>query len=369
MKKNILIFHPIIAPYRIDLFNALARHYDAQVCLFWRNLKDQTFDYDKIEGQLGFAPRYWVREEMGMRKWAVGIWRMLDERKHDIVMVSEFGIATILVLLHRFLTRGRYKVVTINDDSYDMIANDNQFTKRHARAVRMMMPMMDEVVNVEPRVAKYNQERYGKGIYFPIICDDEIARERLGRVMPISQGYVERYRLEGRKVLLFVGRLVALKNMEFALRAFIKANPEDATFVIVGDGPEKEKLEKMASGNPAVIFTGRLEGDELYAWYNVAQVFTLPSYQESFGAVTNEALVAGCRALVSKNAGSSCLVEDGVNGRVIDPYDESLFVDGLRKELADVEPLRSPLLVKKNGMLSSFREHTERLFRRLDGLQ
>lgn len=41
--------------------------------------------------------------------------------------------------------------------------------------------------------------------------------------------------------------------MEFALRAFIKANLENTVFVIVGDGPEKEKLVKIAAGNPAVL--------------------------------------------------------------------------------------------------------------------
>lgn len=138
-----------------------------------------------------------------------------------------------------------------------------------------------------------------------------IAKKRLERVLPISQNYVSEYHLEGKKVLLFVGRLVALKNVKFALRAFIKANLDNTIFVIVGDGPEKEKLEKIAAGNPAVIFTGRLEGDELYAWYNVGQVFTLPSYKEPFGAVTNEALVAGCKVLISKDAGSNCLVKDG----------------------------------------------------------
>ncbi len=368
MKKKLLIFHPVIAPYRIDLFNAFSKHYEAEVCLFWRNLKDQTFDYGKIERQLCFAPRYWVREETGMLKWGLGIWRMLSRQRPDIVMASEFGIATILILMHRLLTRARYKVVTINDDSYDMIAHDNQFTKRHAKAVRMMMPWMDEVINVEPRVADYNKVQYGKGIYFPIICDDAVARERQQRVLPISQGYVEKYRLEGKRVLLFVGRLVALKNLEFAIRAFLGADLPDTCFVIVGDGEERSRLEDVAKGRENVIFTGRLEGDELYAWYNVGQVFVLPSYQEPFGAVTNEALVAGCKALVSQNAGSCCLVEDGKNGYAIDPHDEEALRERLARVFADIAPLRLPLSVKEDGMLSTFREHTDRLFRRLDNI-
>lgn len=365
MKKKLLIFHPIIAPYRIDLFNALAKLYNVQVCLFWRNLKDQTFDYSKIEEQFNYKPTYIVKEEIGFLKWMKEIWMKLNSSHSDIVLGAEFGISTIIIILHKFVTRSHYKIVIINDDSYDMLVKNNQFTKRHARAVKTMMPFVDNVINVEPRVAAYNQQKYQKGIYFPIICDDVIAKKRLERVLPISQNYVRKYQLEGKKVLLFVGRLVALKNVEFALRAFIKANLENTVFVIVGDGPEKEKLVKIAAGNPAVIFTGRLEGDELYAWYNVGQVFTLPSYQEPFGAVTNEALVAGCKVLISKDAGSNCLVKDGVNGYIIDPRHEMNFIDTLKLAFYCVKPLKMPLIVKENKMISSFDENIKTLYSRI----
>ena len=48
MKKKLLIFHPVIAPYRIDFFNEFSKHFDAEICLYWRNLKNQKFDYQKI---------------------------------------------------------------------------------------------------------------------------------------------------------------------------------------------------------------------------------------------------------------------------------------------------------------------------------
>lgn len=366
MKKNLLIFHPIIAPYRIDLFNSLAKLYNTQVCLFWRNLKDQTFDYSKIEEQFNFKPSYIVKEEMSFFKWMIAIWSKLNSSHSDIVLGAEFGISTIIIILHKFVTKSHYKIVIINDDSYDMLVNNNPFTKRHARAVKAMMPFVDDVINVEPRVAAYNQEKYQKGIYFPIICDDVIAKKRLERVLPISHNYVKNYQLEGKMVLLFVGRLVALKNVEFALRAFIIANLDNTVFVIVGDGPEKEKLEKIAAGNPAVIFTGHLEGDELYAWYNVGQVFTLPSYKEPFGAVTNEALVAGCKVLISKDAGSNCLVRDGKNGYIIDSHHEANFIEKLKLAFYSMKPLKMPLVVKENTMISSFEEHIKSLNARMN---
>lgn len=95
-----------------------------------------------------------------------------------------------------------------------MLVNNNQFTKRHARAVKAMMPLVDDVINVEPRVAAYNQQKYQKGIYFPIICNDVIAKKRLERVLPISQNYVSKYQLEGKKVLLFVWSIGGFKECE-----------------------------------------------------------------------------------------------------------------------------------------------------------
>ena len=98
MKKNLLVFHPVIAPYRIDLFNALSRLYNTQVCLFWHNLKDQTFDYAKIEKQFDYKPSYIVKEEMGLLKWMKAIWKKLDTSRPDIVLGAEFGISTNIAM-------------------------------------------------------------------------------------------------------------------------------------------------------------------------------------------------------------------------------------------------------------------------------
>ena len=169
--------------------------------------------------------------------------------------------------------------------------------------------------------------------------------------------------------MLFVGRLVKLKNLDSAIQAFVKANVKDSVFIIVGDGVERSHLESIASDNKNILFVGRYEGDDLYAWYNVGQVFTLPSIQEPFGAVTNEALVAGCKALVSRYAGSNCLVKEGINGKIIDPYDIESFAKEIRSILQDIEPLNLPLTVKPNLMQSSFGEHIDRLSAELLSLQ
>lgn len=346
MKKRLLIFHPTIAPYRIDFFNDLYRAFDTRVCLQYWNLRDQTFDYDKIYAQFAFKP-YYLKEllKIGSRSVWGGFWKHLDEFEPDIVLVSEFNMTALMVLLHRFFKHKKYKIVSICDDSYNMVAEKNDFSKIHRIARRLVAPRLDDLILVEPKVTQWYKECFGKGICFPIIKPEEKARKEYERIFPMSLGIIKQYGLEDKRVFLFVGRLVALKNVTTAIKAFARLNQKENIFVIIGEGPESNNLKTLANDLQAnVFFTGRLEGDALNVWYNIADVLVLPSYQEAFGAVTNEALLAGCYVLVSNKAGSSCLVEEGVNGYTFSPMD----VDELERKMID--STRFIIKYDKNGL-------------------
>lgn len=296
--KRLLLFQPTIAPYRIDLVNDLAEAFDARICLAYRNLLNQTFDYDKIEARFRFEPHY-------MRRWVQvrskvlsrGYWSELDRHRPDIVVVSEFGPDAIAAILHRKLKRRHYKIVSICDDSYNMLADDNDFSALHRRLREWVVPRIDELLLVEPNACQWYREHYGKGHWFPIIANDEATRSLFSAALPISRELVENHKLDGKRVFLFVGRLIAIKNVATAIKAFSEAAIPDSAFVIVGDGSERKALEKQAqSSKSEILFTGRLEGEALYAWYNLAQCLILASIQEPFGAVTNEMLMGGVSA-------------------------------------------------------------------------
>lgn len=367
MKKKLLIFHPTIAPYRIDFFNDLYKAFETRVCLQYWNLRDQTFDYEKIYAQFAFKP-YYLKEvlKLGARSIWGGIWKHLDEFQPDVVLVSEYGITALMVLLYRFLKRKHYKVVSICDDSYDMLAEKNEFSILHRIARRTVVPGLDDLVLVEPKATEWYQQRYGKGICFPIIKKEDEARADYARVLEDSKLLRKEYALDEKKVYLFVGRLIDLKNVDTAIRAFSCLDQNKNVFVIVGDGTERNKLETIAGELKAnVIFTGRLEGDALNAWYNVADIFVLASYREPFGAVTNEALLAGCYALVSNKAGSSCLIEEGVNGYTFSPMDMEELATCM-SEIADYAVDYDANGLKKNQMLVSYDEYMQNMVNTLN---
>jgi len=350
-----------IAPYRIDIYNALHERLNMTMCFYNRIGKAQRFDMDMLESLCSFKPKYLSGITLGShnRKICLGLWKMLRKEKPEIVIVPEFQISAMQVLIYRWLTRSKFKVVSMTDDSYDMITNNNDFTKLHAFLRNNIAKYIDDFIVVTPQVEQWYKKRYGKGIWMPIILDEKKTLRYYESLLPKSREVVQRFGLEGKKILLFVGRLVALKNLTRVIEAYNKTLCE-ATLVIVGDGPERSLLENRARMlKKEIIFTGRFDGDDLYLWYNLASCLILASYQEAFGAVTNEALLSGCRVVVSERAGSSCLVDD-TNGELIDPMNEDGIASAIDRQmaLAKVPDLITP---RCNLMPVSFEERISNL--------
>lgn len=334
INKRILVFHPAVAPYRIDFFNAISDTFEARICLFQTNLQSQIFDTSIIEEQLMFRPIFLLKRwKFGNRSIVKGLVKQIIDFKPDIVIVPEVGATTLIAIVYKLITSKGFKIVSIVDDSYDMAVLGKQFSRQHKWGEKLIFPYLDDIICVEERVADHFQTKYGKGIHFPIICKEGRLRNLYKESLPYSKFYVEKYGLTNKHILLFVGRLTQSKNLLSAIHAFELANIKDAVFVIVGEGELKKEIEKVIDGSKNIILPGRYEHLQLFGWYNIASCLILPSTIEPFGAVTNESLLAGCYSLISKLAGSQCLIEEGKNGMLIDPYDVNSMAKIIRKAL------------------------------------
>ncbi len=120
------------------------------------------------------------------------------------------------------------------------------------------------------------------------------------------------------RVLLYVGRLAAEKNVALALRTFerLKQRHDELQMVVVGDGPQRLALERA---HPAVHFVGTKRGAELSRHYASADVFLFPSLTDTFGNVTLEALASGLAVVAFDTAAAAQHIEDGVSGCLARP--------------------------------------------------
>ena len=144
----------------------------------------------------------------------------------------------------------------------------------------------------------------------------------------------------GRKIVLFVGRLVYYKGIDVLVRAMAGA---DADLVLIGRGPLEAELRELASAAgiaARVTFLAPQDEDELAAWYLAADVFCLPSVarSEAFGLVQIEAHAAGT-PVVSTDlpTGVSYANPDGVTGLTVPPGDAPALAVALNRLLGDDE--------------------------------
>ena len=270
-----------------------------------------------------FTPRYLKGITFGSgetRKFCTEVWTLLRSNKPNVVIVPEYQLLTIQVLLYKFIFRKKFKVISMCDDSFDMVNNNNDFTIIHKWARKLIAPLVDDMLLVDSRVRDWYQEHYKKGIWLPIVRDEKKEIPNYERSLPISKKYKELFNLAGRKVLLFVGRFVVEKNLDNFIKALGKTK-EDFVTVMVGSGELEGQLRELSKGiGKEIVFAGHYVDDGVRAWYNVADVFVLPSKQEAYGAVTNEALIAGNYSVISESAGSACLITQD-NGCLVNPYD------------------------------------------------
>jgi glycosyltransferase involved in cell wall biosynthesis len=141
--------------------------------------------------------------------------------------------------------------------------------------------------------------------------------------------------VEGRRRLLFCGRVVSIKRADLAIDTFcaIAARRPSWDLVILGDGPLRQELQtrvppELRGRMIWIGHTGRQE--RVSAVQRCCDVLLLPSDREPWAVVINEALAAGLAVVSSSIAGAAVdLVRDGINGRLFPVGDRSAFEECL----------------------------------------
>ncbi len=136
----------------------------------------------------------------------------------------------------------------------------------------------------------------------------------------------------GRPIILYASKLTARKHADLLLEGYLQLPEPRPYLLFVGDGELRPELEENVSARKLneVRFLGFRNQNELPGLYALADIFALPSVNETWGLVVNEAMNAGCAILVTDQVGSATdLVQSGVNGMVIPPMDANAIAVAL----------------------------------------
>lgn len=361
-KQRMLIFHPTLAPYRIDQFNSLNETYDLKVVFLMENLLNFNMDQQKLRELCQFKYSYLLKGVILKRRlFRLGLLREIKMFNPDIIMGFEYSLTTQYLLLLNRLGIINKKIGSFIDDSPDICKNVQTKAREFIR--KRTVRKLDFIVVMSSEVARFYRNKFHlndrKVLISPILQLPERLRKNSNIIERYANQYIDYYNLVGKKVILFVGRLVSEK----ALPQFIEViapqlkSDDNIRFILVGDGSEEARIRTIVNENRLenrVLFVGKYQGDELYGWYATASGLVLPSISETFGAVVNEALIFGKKVLCSINAGASSLI-DCENGLLFNPLDSDDAFNKFHHFVKDLKPVDIISLAESPPLIEDYR--------------
>ncbi len=161
-----------------------------------------------------------------------------------------------------------------------------------------------------------------------IVFDPALDEALINRLQRVAS---ERRRDTGRIRYVAVGRLVAQKNFGLAIRAFARVAGAQDRLTILGDGPERAKLEALSARlgvTDRVVFAGHVDGVGNH--FADADIFLLSSDYEGVPAVVIEALAAGLPIVATDcSVSMASLLGGGAFGWLVGVRDEAAFADAM----------------------------------------
>lgn len=197
--------------------------------------------------------------------------------------------------------------------------------KTHNRTRRTFAPSKDVITKLETMGIK-GTRLLGRGVDTSLFHPGKRDRDLRRRWGVGDEG----------TVAIFVSRLAAEKNIPLAAKAFeaIQARLPDVACVLVGDGPERAKLEKA---HPEFIFSGMQQGEDLARHYASGDIFIFPSVTETFGNVVTEAMASGLVMVAYDYAAPGRYIENTGNGFLAEFGNEPAFLDATQRAIERIE--------------------------------
>ena len=315
------------APYRIPIWDRIASQYPLHVKFLLKN--DNWRNWQVPEGV------EWQSEHLSLFSLKLGEYDFIPSlrgarrvlRNIDTVVVGGWEVPFYIFTI--FLAKKRH-IPMIH--FYESTDSSHRFKGHLIRKIRSFVLSQADFV-VTTGFASTNA-----------VLNMGIAREKIVTLFnPVDVNWFHKMALihrtpatPGHK-FLFVGRLIELKNLKVLIEAFVQIRQESDTLTIVGEGELSRQLEDLASSKGvanSVHFLGYKKPEDLTKIYASNNTLILPSTNEVWGLVVNEALASGLHIVVSDKCGVSKFIQK-MRGCYISQTDSLSIARSMKRSRAD----------------------------------
>jgi L-malate glycosyltransferase len=262
------------------------------------------------------------REPQYLLALATTIARVADAQDLDIVH-AHYAVphATAAYLADRMLASAAgapapRTITTLHGTDITLVGSDPSY----ARVVRFSIEQSDGLTTVSESLKRDTIESLGVQHEIRVIPNFLDCTEYRRRFDPALRQRLcppDKYD----SLLVHMSNFRPVKRVDVALEVFrLVRRRVRARFALVGDGPVREEIERRAAEYglaDAVVFLG--EQQDPVPWLSVADLFLLPSAQESFGLAALEAMACGVPVVASRVGGLPEIIDDGATGVLCPP--------------------------------------------------
>ncbi len=352
------VSHPI--QYQAPLLRRIAREPDIDLEVFFssdrsvRGYVDEGFgvkvewDVPLLEGYSShFLPR-WMDDAKEPGLWRPlnhGIFRTLEQGQFDAAWSHGYSTANSLRVIASAAMLGIPVLLRAESTLHDRARSLPRLLAKEC-FFRMLRPQISAVLAIGEANARYWRHYLGEDMpvfRVPYAVDNEFFRRRAAEAAAGREALRAELGLDvGRPVLLFASKLQERKRCGDLLTALGLLRAPRPYLLIVGDGEERRKLEQQVSGDSelrsGVRFLGFRNQTELPRYFDLCDIFVLPSRHEPWGLVVNEAMNAGRAVIVSDDVGcQQDLVLEGETGAVFPAGDVQGLAAAIERVLATPE--------------------------------
>jgi teichuronic acid biosynthesis glycosyltransferase TuaC len=236
------------------------------------------------------------------------------------------------------LARGYYRVplvVTIHGQDLSYTIQRSKICKEK---VWKVLSNADKIITVSKKLKSLLEDRFCKKVE---VVNNGV---ELSTIL-MSQNDYKVSNDSGERICISISDLVPNKGIEFNLQAISRLLQEKINLIywIIGDGPEKKRLEKQAKDfdlNGKIKFFGRLPHAQTMRILAQADFLSLPSWNEGFGIAYIEAMALGKPVIALEDEGISDIVERGQAGLLVKPRDVDSLTAAMKYLLSHPEEAR-----------------------------
>ena len=331
---KVAIVHNTIAPYRHPLFERLSETVDLTV--YYCSMKHTSRNWDLWPRNYNY--RYKILPRIPIRELSLNpsiVKERALNRPHVLVlggyvdptMWLAFAMSKLLKIPVIYWTEG--------------IKEPKSILGMITRPLRMLFVKKASAVVVPGKLSRSYIIGLGadveKVFIAPNTIDNELFVEVSRKYQSDKEGLKGQLGLKGKVVILYVGRLVKGKGITFLFEAYskLKSQINYIALVIVGYGKLYNILRKLCQEKRIndAIFTGAIVNHrQLIKYYSVADIFVLPTLEDVWGFVINEAMACGLPIVATRASQAAReMIRSGENGYIIKEADSKELYNVLKK--------------------------------------